>query len=457
MNTQKADKSDAWNCSRWAILAGVLVTLGTAALFLTYYQLRFGLNFPPSATGDEPQYDSLGWELAHGRGYQIDTGDTTFRQPYDAAARRNPLYNLGRPVHGPITFRPPAFPVAIAGTNLLLGRQFWAIRLGNALSMAFVLGTLIAIFLCEEKWGAGLAAIPLFVALDTRTRFFGRTILTEPLAALLVAALCVALALLIHERTRWRLVLSALVTGLLILTRTVFIVWLPGLTLLLFWSGRRTRKSKKISTALGESIAWASLVLAILSPWAIRNCLVLGEFSPLGTQGASQLSAAFGDAAWENNGLWTNLEADGFFADQLSPDMSLLEREKITAEISKARAIDWVRTHPIKAAMLVPMKMFQELRPRTVSEGVLLLLAVVGIGAAWRSLIGKVGAALWILNLLAIGLTWSVEGRFLVPMLFVQHYYAAHGTISLLRAIGLSRKGKPVTLPQSPHSLVPAE
>ncbi|HUG20686.1 MAG TPA: hypothetical protein VMM56_16980, partial [Planctomycetaceae bacterium] len=40
---------------------------------------------------------------------------------------------------------------------------------------------------------------------------------------------------------------------------------------------------------------------------------------------------------------------------------------------------------------------------------------------------GKLLLAVVLANALAVGATWSVEGRFLVPMLFVQHVMAAFG------------------------------
>jgi len=97
--------------------------------YMGYYALKFGLNQPPSATGDEPYYDSLGWELAKGNGFQLDTADPDFRRPYEEAAKSSELYALGPPLQGAITSRPPLFPLALAAGDTFFGRQFWCSRL----------------------------------------------------------------------------------------------------------------------------------------------------------------------------------------------------------------------------------------------------------------------------------------------------------------------------------------
>ncbi len=57
------------------------------AAFAGNIVLRFGLNEPPSATGDEPSYDSIAWELSQGRGFAEDFNNPEFRRPYDEAAK----------------------------------------------------------------------------------------------------------------------------------------------------------------------------------------------------------------------------------------------------------------------------------------------------------------------------------------------------------------------------------
>lgn len=411
---------------RWAACAVFLATWG---LFLGYYQVKFGLDHPPSATGDEPDYDSLGWELAKGNGFQLDTGDPEFRRPYDLAARESSLYRLSAPRSGPITARPPLFPVVIAGTDLLFGRQFWAVRSVNAGAMAAVAGLLVLVLLRHRGLWFAVAAAILFVAVDTRSRLYGRTILTEPLAALLVALMCCVADGLPRRRWWTAAALWGLLLGLLVLTRTVFILWLPGIALLAALRRRQHSPEPGNVPSLLNAAVLIAVFGAVIAPWGVRNCLLLGRIMPFGAQGATQAAAAFGDAVWQSGGLWRNIEDQGFYDGHLVEGMSPLERELAMADISRPRSRQWVRENPGKVIALFPMKIYQEVRPRSWTESLLLGLAVIGVPFAWSIPEARIGGILWLLNLCAIGVTWSVEGRFLVPMLFVQHLYAACGAL----------------------------
>ncbi len=53
--------------SRSSRRAGVLVFITVATLYFGWVIARFGINTPPSTDGDEPSYDSIAWEISHGR------------------------------------------------------------------------------------------------------------------------------------------------------------------------------------------------------------------------------------------------------------------------------------------------------------------------------------------------------------------------------------------------------
>ncbi|MFG0334667.1 MAG: hypothetical protein ACF8TS_15025, partial [Maioricimonas sp. JB049] len=185
-----ADPSGA-SCCWW--IGPSFVALSLVAL-LVHFAAKYGLDVPPSATGDEPSYDSIGWELSQGRGYRIDYSNERFLEPYLAASRSaDPPLPVPEGRSGRTALRPPLFPLVIAGTDLLFGRQFWSVRVVNCVAMAATCG-LIAHFACRH---AGLIpAIAMafgFLVLDVRTRLYARAILTEALAGLLVAGMTAAL------------------------------------------------------------------------------------------------------------------------------------------------------------------------------------------------------------------------------------------------------------------------
>lgn len=423
------------DCS-WCSKAFRCVTLIVAVLFLANITIRFGINHPPAASGDEVDYDSLGWELAHGRGFRIDTGELEFRRPYDDASN-NHQYELGPARIGIITGRPPLFPVLIAGTDFIAGRQFWLVRIVNVLAMAAVCGLLAAQFAGRARWLGILILIVLFAVVDGRTRLYSRAILTEALSALFVAVLALQLNQYRIDPSWRRSAGLGLVFGLAVLARSLFILWLPGLLLMLCWfSLRNSNPSGAPHRLRSASLSVLAFLLAAgltVLPWAIRNCQLLGRFAPLGLQGDAQLAAAFGDAALENGGRWTNLETSGFYDSVLQPGMTLLEREQAMADYGREQARAWVIANPGRTLLLGLLKNLQEFFPRTAGEGIMLVLAALGGILCRREPLVRIGWGLIAINCLAIALTWSVEGRFLVPLLFVWHLFALLGVLRLIQ------------------------
>ncbi len=433
---QRLPQSDRAQLTRASLVFPVLATILTWGLFLAYYQTRFGLDEPPSPSGDEVDYDAMGWELSHGRGFQIDLTNPEFRRPYDQAAETEPRFQLSDSRRGLIVYRPPGFPVIIAFTDLLLGRQFWGIRVFNSGCMAATCGILV--WWLQQRQGrlAALLGLGFFVAVDVRTRLYGRTILTEPLSVLLVTALATMLLFQWRGATLRRTLVIGITFGLAYLVRSLFILWAPGMVVLTaILPAMGAASGKKLSVALRHGAVFTMAAFIIMLPWMVRNCVVLESFQPLGTQGAGQMSAAFSDIAWRTRGLWSNLETEGFYDEVLSSDMSLVEREKVIAAVSSQRAKEWILSHPLKAIALGPIKIVQELLPRTWGEAVILPLAILGCYFSRRDRLSQIGIALFFINAVAIAATWSVEGRFLFPVLAIVHYWAAIGLLTLVKLI----------------------
>ncbi|MBI2481945.1 MAG: glycosyltransferase family 39 protein, partial [Planctomycetia bacterium] len=364
-----------------------LLSLGT---YLGYYSLKFGIDAPPSSTGDEPSYDSLGWELSHGNGFSVNYDDPEFRRPYDLAAKDSPeLFTLSHDIRGPIAFRPPLFPVLIGATNIVFGRQHWMIRVLNALAMSVTCG-LVSHYLFK-RFGivAALLGAGTFVVLDYRTRLYGRAILTEALACLLVALLVLAVQKSSNSRRlRW-VVIAGVLAGLCTLTRTMLALWLPGIALTLIATSRRGHRGT-YAPRLMRAAAFCAVALTVASPWMVRNVYVLGSFKPLGTQGLMEMSAGYSDRAFEEGGVWFNLGETTFYNGIVADDMTLLEAEVARANHSRTHARKWVRDNPGKAILLVPMKIINEFRPRESSEFAVLCLAIIGLTQLARFRDGRV-------------------------------------------------------------------
>jgi hypothetical protein len=165
----------------------------------------------------------------------------------------------------------------------------------------------------------------------------------------------------------------------------------------------------------------------VITPWGVRNHRVLDRMMPVGTQGAMELSAGYGDAAFQRFGMWHNLEETGFFAATDKSGQSELEREVARADHSRNEALAWCRAHPFKAAMLPFVKVFQEFRPHMSGDLYVLAFALLGLLVMRGTPDGRVWIAILVTTAFGVALTWSTAGRFVVPSLFVLHAAAAIG------------------------------
>ena len=169
----------------------------------------------------------------------------------------------------PTAYRPPLYPMILAplvkfgDERPLLGIALLHLTLGAA-TVALTAGT-------ARRWGLSpprVLAAAVIVACDPVLLWQSRFVMTETLGAFLVA-----LALFELTHPRWRgAVVGGGCLGLAALCRPSL---LPGGVLIVvgaLFAGPGTRRERFVrSLALGLSMT------AVMSPWAVRNALVLGE------------------------------------------------------------------------------------------------------------------------------------------------------------------------------------
>jgi len=412
----------------WTPIAvgGAVFALALAA-FLARAALQVGLNAPPGP-GDEAEYDLLAMELAEGSGFRFDYDNSTWRAPYEAA-NANGEYRvvLGRHGAAPTTYRPPLLPTVMAGLYSTFGRSFTAVRVFNCLAMAAA-GSLAAT-LVAQRLGTlpGLLCGLLFAVVEHRARYHAGLVLTESLAAFFAMAIACALIRLLQTNGLGWSALAGVLTGLATLNRPLIVLWIPLLVLLVLWGAPRRR------IVLATVFAISSVV--VVAPWGVRNVLLLGEFKPLGTHGEQNLSAAYSDAAYANGGIWINLDDADFFPPEIDDSQPGIDRELARARLSKDAALEWMQTNAAKLPALGLMRVWQLWKPTMHWDALILGLAVFGL-ALWPTRDERrVLAALLIANTLAVAVTWSVGGRFLVPLLPVLHALAACGAWVMLLAM----------------------
>lgn len=390
------------------------------AVFYAHTKWKHSLDGPPVTNSDDPDYDSMGWELSKGRGFSIDVTDPQFLSLYGDEDQTRFQSNSR---YGPATYRPPLYPVILAAGNRLFGRQFWWARLVNFVTMSIVCA-MIALMVHRLVGPIPALITPgLFVLLDWRVRDAAREIMTESVSCLFIAATAWSLhALLTHVRMK-DAILTGLWLGLATLTRTIFAPTIPIIGILLIatlWKHGRWQ-------ALKHSAVMILIALVCIAPWTIRNITLLDRFMPLGTQGQMQLSAGYSEIAFSHQGVWHNMDQTDETSGVIPEGVSGIERELQYADWSSQRAFAWIKANPQKLPLLFLLKIFHEFRAHGSGEMMISAFALIGLLALWPHNFAKAAVIIIAAGAVTIGLTWSVSGRFLVPLLFLFHVPAAIG------------------------------
>ena len=165
----------------------------------------------------------------------------------------------------PTAFRPPLYPLVLAGTSPTGTISHWQVM---TLHLLMSIASAWTMILLARASGAGRACwlAGLVVTIDPILLLHSTQLMTETLATLL--ALLLLLVLLQSDggsKPRWMLLAGAIV-GLAILCRPTFLVF-AGLAWLVIAVRRHWKSLVMFSLATG----------AVLLPWIVRNYLVLGK------------------------------------------------------------------------------------------------------------------------------------------------------------------------------------
>jgi 4-amino-4-deoxy-L-arabinose transferase-like glycosyltransferase len=395
-------------------LTCVLVFLVTFGV-LSYRIVRVGGFHDPPHGGDERDYEALSYNLWKGRGFGFFWSDPDWRAPYLRVPEAAGAVQGLESGYYPTTYRPPAFPMLWAVTHAIAGRDFGLIRLVNAALMAGAVACAAAVALQF----AGVAAALLTTVLLLQTpdvTLFARERQAEPLATFLVSLL-VWLWVLNSQRppSIRAAVASGTVLGLLMLSRSIFVLWLP------FAAFMPTGKAVPDGAARWRVRACGVLVcLLVVAPWWVRNVVVTGAFLPTGSQGHINLPAGFSQRALDNEGRWRSNPDDGALALETSGvDPYSLEYEVRLAQHRFSLAVAWMRAHPADVLRLMGLHVWQELRTRRDrTDWTLLVPAVLVALAVLRRHRGARAVAVALTAMVvSVALTWGSIGKFILPVL----------------------------------------
>lgn len=317
-----------WIGQRVDYLAGntslsVAVILAVAlAARLAYVTVIVGLGSPPT-------YDGIGYDML--AVHLLETG----------------TYG----VEHPTAFRPPGYPIFLAGVYLLFGHSYPAVRLVQALldAATCVLVYAIGTELFNRRVGflaaVGLSLHPLQVYMVGE--FYSETL------SFLFQALALWLAARMVRHRGWILpLLLGVFLAATPLTRPTATLWVP---LMLLWGLLRPLPWKLRLRDVG--LVLVGLVL-LFGPWTVRNFLVFGEFIPVASLG--------GVGVWAGNNPLS--EGGGMLPDERTwgegaPEWGWMGWEGLSEVESSRRfmerGLSWIREHPLEFAALVPRKLLR--------------------------------------------------------------------------------------------------
>lgn len=223
-------------------------------------------------------------------------------------------------------FRPPAYPIFLAGVYWIFGPSLEWARLANALVGTGIVALIGLI--AHQVWGhrVGLIAMAL-AAVYIPLILVGQSVMSEPLFVLcLLGAIACAIR-------RWPLAAGVLM-GLAVLGRAnALILLLP-----LAWAVWRGPKP-----ALIMLVACALTIV----PWTIRNYVVLDQFVPVSTQLGSALAGTYNSEAMsnkENPAAWMSLKR----VDDYRPIFNRVREtnEAVLEKELRSASLDYIKDHP---------------------------------------------------------------------------------------------------------------
>ena len=313
------------------------------------------------------------------------------------------------------TYRPPLYPLMVAGIYQVCGPHPEVVRLWQALLGTATVALLYGIGrrLGGERVGllaAGLGAVyPLFV-------FFAAVLMAETLLVLLTtAALLLALRLEAMPSAKNAAALG-LVLGLGALCKPVVLAWVPFL-LWGWWcrpGSSRWERSGRAATAVG-------MMALVLVPWTLRNAVVHGFFVPISSNLGMNLM--IGNEPGANGSYRYGTDYLGMFEHLSAAAEHPVARDRLAAQ--KAR--QWIAAEPGRFGRLAIRKFLRFWSPLVPEEslgrnlisllscGPVLALGLWGTFRRW----GQPGA--WIVGSLLLSLTlvhavFFAHTRFRLPI-----------------------------------------
>jgi 4-amino-4-deoxy-L-arabinose transferase-like glycosyltransferase len=320
---------------------------------------------------------------------------------------------------------PPLYPLLVGGAFSIFGTYTQ-----NAAIALFVFQSLCSavIAVCLAKLAGHLFGRTSGIIAGLMWAFYPTSIFYSALRiwycelALLFLVLLTMIAVTAGELVSFRrLALLGALSGLTILTDSTLALYLP---LLLLWMliARRVQLPRFVVSC----VIWGITAAAVISPWMLRNRLMMGSGQPLKSNLGLELFT--GNSSF-STGTNDRAAAERTFAalDQKELAFYKSQPEVVYYGYLRERAIDWIREHPLDFLLLTVRRVwyFWVFNPSLGWEswirlsyfGPFLILALYRVSCdfrRWREL-----APLWVFLLiypLPYYLTHVARGRYSYPV-----------------------------------------
>lgn len=339
--------------------------------------------------------------------------DSSDERHWDGMARVFWLEGLLHPDGGP--YRPPLYPLMLAGIYQVCGHCPGAVRLWQAL-----LGTATCWLLCRigrriggETVGLIAAALGAFYPLLV---FFSGVLMAETLLVFLTTAALLLALRLEAAPSAAKAALLGMVLGLAGLCKPVVLSWAP---ILLWGWWRRSGVGWQLR---GKCLAAAAGTMGlVIAPWTARNALVTGYFVPISAN--TGVNLLIGNEP-EATGIYRQgIDYAGMIGRLTAPVADPVRQDRLAAR----QVLDWILESPLRFGRLAVQKLLYLWSPLVPDESILRNLVslfscgpvlVLGLWGTWQR---RGSPEAWAVGSLLLGLSlihavFFAHTRFRLPM-----------------------------------------
>ena len=419
----------------------------TKTWWITAFVVSFTLNLiagfalrgfnRPDPPGDSQDYVNIAINLYEGFGFGNYPDNPNWRRLYETN-NADGTFDAHLASHGefqPSAYRPPLVPFLMAIVYAVSGDYFFiAWRIADSVIVATAIA--IGVSMIFQRIGPLAAGILLFFCCFDPLRYYDAPrVMTEGTAMLLVMIVVWLCVDLVAQRQRRRLAGLAVAMGLMVLCRSIFVLWMPLLLLIVTWIYWNTERT--LWSTMKQMSLFVVVSVLVFAPWGVRNCLLTKQFMPLGTQGGIALPGGYSDIAVAAKGSWRKEAFENMWTTHgnNTKSGSDIKNEVAMSAAGMNAAQEWAHSNWKSLPRLAVRKIVTEWTTRMLPALRLVPLIALGAIAGWR---GRghwllVPFALLAINQATIAITYASGGRFLIPTLIPMYMLASVGVVTAIQ------------------------